>query len=250
VIRLVILTFKNILRSMKQESNQIENSLTGAGWVESFRLGLHAFHELQLLVLEMLNFLQLRSWCLVQSRDAMYDKVSSLCETYVNSLPSATCLAMRHTTLISLEMLKVIDSDFLIRRIDPNMQPIPTNLFADKTMRLAMEQSPFQIIADSVLSFTDTPNVQEETDVSTVRIVHQKLQRSFKKVHDGGATSACSLPRCDHFVTRRIREEILGRWDHFVKDNPQTVADLQRDGVNDIEALRALVESFVDGFEE
>ena len=117
-------------------------------------------------------------------------------------------------------------------------------------MILAIERDPFNIIPRIALAFTGKIGQCDKPEVSLASVQRQWLHKFFKEVHNRATTLAGMLPRCDYLVTRRIRKDILGRWDNFVKNNPLPIADLQRNDLNDIEDIQALVESFVDGYGE
>lgn len=56
------------------------------------------------------------------------------------------CLELRHTTLIALEMMKVMDVESQSWRINPDREPLSDNLFSERTMRIAVEKDPAEVM--------------------------------------------------------------------------------------------------------
>jgi hypothetical protein len=78
----------------------------------------------------------------------------------------------------------------------------------------------------------------------------QSIQDDIKQVQGSGATNLFASWTFDvDLVTRRIRKDILQDWNLFVRENPRVIAGLQSQDVRSMEDVRALIESFLDGFE-
>ena len=246
--------FRTIRNGMIKKNLQLGQYLAPNGWNKNFLCGLHVFHRLRCIPREERDICRRGSENFLRSPEPLEQKISSLIETYIASLPPTMCLAIRHGSLMGLEMAKFIARKSPYQRIDLDQESVPSNLFSERTMRLTIEHDLFGLLSFCQWTFSDNENQQEKADLDFHSFQFQEIQTMFKEVHTtgypGAGPSGRGYPRSDQFITQKIREEVLGRWEQFVEENPQTIADLQSENVNDTDGVRALVESFLDGFED
>jgi hypothetical protein len=169
--------------------------------------------------------------------------------TWLNRLPLHSILAIRHSTLMGFEVLKALDRSFSNRRIDLEQPAIPSNKYTDANLRRHIEFSA-QIGADGWLDVFDTIPFEDSSIYEDS--IETDVWKSFKKNID--ITSAFRGRRrfgnlmyiMRACVDSRIRD-IIDSWEDFIVQEPETIAALQREEAQeDLKAVRALVESFLE----
>lgn len=210
-------------------------------WRETFLVGLHTFNRLSKIAQDHKP----------EQVGRTHRGLSSLCRTYVDSLPAATCLAMRYMTLETAKYLKADTCYLSPIRLVEDLWPVPVTHFPDKVIRIALEQDALSVIIGCVNARSATDLVLEDWPGYCLMVQHaDRIRTLFRKVHDGELIETPLKPRFDRLVTRRIREDILGQWDRFVEDNPQVVANLRAADARDNEGVRTLIHSFLDDFDQ
>jgi hypothetical protein len=177
-------------------------------------------------------------------------KMSSPYETHVKSLPPVMYLAMHYATLTGRALLKFMDRELRAWQLEP--LPKVSSFCSETSSRLTCEQNPTLYLKICVDDLQDEVAWRRgrKKDMPRISLCWQDLCKLVQELHGRVLTRGFQYPHYAHFMTRRIREDILERWDSFVEDHPQPIADLRSEEVRSTEDVQTLVKGLCNGFKD
>lgn len=243
----VLRIFQKIDRLTEQETRYFRKHFALPSWEENVLVGLHISYKLQSIAKKPYPYY-------AASLGSMIWDESSLYEAYVSSLPPALCLAIRHTMFICLDSIKATIwkvGDWPYRRPRFGAVNMDKEWRMDKQSKMFIEHNPVFAIARGCRSVDMPTFYRQNMEMPPISPHLQSIQDDIKQLQDSGAMKLFPSWTYDvDLVTRRIRKDILEDWNLFVKENPRVIAGLRSQDVRSKEDVRALIESFLVGFEE
>jgi hypothetical protein len=132
----VLQMFHRIRRGAEVEVLQIRKHMAMTGWEDNLLLGLHISYKMRSMVRVIVAHDE-------SFRDSTYRKGAALLKAFVNSLPPAMCLAIRHTTLGCLDLLKLVDHPAQYGRAVLEQDP---DISAQMEFRISTDKNPLYAI--------------------------------------------------------------------------------------------------------
>lgn len=214
------------------------------GWKRNVLTALHVIHRMQ-------EFILAPTVRNPNRRMMRVEEKILRCKDFVESLPVSYCLAVRHTTLIVLEMMDFIGTyhQLYATRRSIGTEHGDTGAISDRAMKLMFEND-FNGAFTSALSLLDERGERKPKTKALTRFVYMAQRIHSTELHMITEMLSEHNTRFDHHITRKI-EEAIKDWYGFVKGEGKSfVEDMKRipggDGEDSPADRWRLVESFLD----
>lgn len=213
------------------------------GWQQSLRTGLHLFCGLT------------RQYRYIPREDLRRHKKHGTCREFVSSLNGSEAIAIRHTSLILLDMYNLLFSIYYQNRVDVfNLDH--RVMFPNRMSRAWMEKTLFKDAMLVMLSLMECRELKYAGRYS--QLEHRaSLRRSYviwtlhchnhvNNVVDGKTWPDTMYGGAEKILNDKI-SDVLSHWDDFLQKEPSVANNLRNvENPDDSGALRSLVESLVN----
>lgn len=215
-------------------------ALGAHGWKQNLRIALHVMY-FPIVPLEELRGV-----------DQSLKDMSHHYAMVLNYIPVDWILAVRHGTLMGVEVLNFLDKSVVARRAELGL-PATTSLACNEIeLRRAIEFSFDEFPRSCSISFR-VLHVYSWLDPGKHIGDHWKLlEVKWEMLLGTRSHSSASFGACTRVVPtiqsclNRCTQDVLEDWDNFVVQAPEAIAALQREGgEQDLKPVRALVERFL-----
>lgn len=223
------------------------NYLGTKGWKDNVLTGLYVAKSLQ-------DYILAAASRLPKPLKLRPVKRAARCKEFIDSLPLSYCLALRHTTLIMVEVIDCLgahDELFDIRHGRGTGSEFDgASNFSDRTMKLWFENrddDAFSLALSALDAKSRHPVLARELVkrlVSAGQRIHSTESHNITEMLSEGGSF-----RFDHHITRRITEAIED-WDEFASGQGKAFIEqmqkLGEAGGEESPSARILIESFLD----
>ena len=230
------------IRTDMLKEGDLGQALGARGWKQNLRIALHIMYLPSVPLEDRRGYGQS-----LKDRSHHYAMV-------LNYIPVDCILAVRHATLMGVELFNFLDKSIAVRRTELG-QPATTSIARNEIeLRRAIEFSFDNFLLSCRVTFHSLHGYgwsdADEYIMNPWRLL--KLTMREMLLETGSHSSASCRTNTRVFPTilsclNRRTQDILGDWDSFVVQAPEAIAALQREGgEQDLKPVRALVEHFLE----